>query len=139
MAYKKLSSKQRERKRHNRLYPFSESTPFWNMLKRRKKYYDAYRDWLEYMKKGGFLELPDDYDPQRLTMFEFNFTSHGRFRSGAPKAEIYKQLRNLLNMLEGCKGFCRPVSVIYRYMSDPSHSNLDVKPDVLKRQILWTF
>ena len=140
MAYKKQSLKQRERKRNNRLYPFNESTPLWNLLTRRKKYYIAYRDWLEHMKESGFLELPDDYDPQKLTMFHFNFISHGRHRSGViTKSEIYKQLSVLLSMVDGCEGFCRPVEVFYRYISNPSHSNLDVKPSVLKRQVLWTF
>ena len=140
MAYKKLSPKQRELKKSNRLYPFSESTPFWNLLKRRKKCYDAYRDWLEQMKDAGFLELPDDYDPRHLTKFHFNFVSHARHRRGViTKSLIYEQLSILLSMLDGCEGFCRPVEVFYRYISDPSHSNLDVKPSALKRQVLWIF
>ena len=73
MAYKKLSPKQREQKKHNRLYPFDEKTPFWNLLTRRKQYYEEYVYWLEHMKQSGLLELPDDYDPRRITMFHFCF------------------------------------------------------------------
>ena len=72
MAYKKLRPKQREQRRQNRLRPFNAKTPFWNLLTRRKKYYEAYRDWLEQMKKDGLLELTDDYQPRHLTMFNFN-------------------------------------------------------------------
>lgn len=140
MAYKKLSPKQREQKKHNRLFPFDQETPFWNLLTRRVKYYNAYRDWLEQMKDSGYLELPEDYDPRHLTMFHFNFIFHGRHKDDViTKSHIYEQLRALLNMLEGEEGFCRPVEVFYRYMSDEAHSNLVVKPSVLKRQILGAF
>lgn len=140
MAYKKLSPKQREQRRHNRLYPFNANTPLWNLLTRRVKYYNAYRDWLENMKQSGLLELPDDYDPRQLTMFHFNFVSHGRYRKVAiAKGDIYEQLNNLLDSLDGCDGLRVPVEVFYRYMSDKSHSNLAVKPSTLKRQVLWTF
>lgn len=140
MVYKKITPKQREQKKHNRLYPFNENTPLWNLLTRRVKYYNAYRDWLDQMKESGFLELPDDYDPRHLKMFNFNYVSHGRHRSGViPKGQIYKQLSVLLSMLDGDEGFCRPVEVFYRYMSDKMHSNLVVKPSILKRQILWAF
>lgn len=138
MAYKKLSPKQREQKKQNRLYPFNEKTPFWNLLTRRVKYYNAYRDWLEQMKESGYLELPDDYDPKRLAMFHFNFIFHGRQKNDAiSKSDIYAQLRALLSVLDGCEGFRVPVEVFYRYISDKTHSNLAVKPSVLKRQILW--
>ena len=40
MVYKKLSPKKREQKKHNRLYPFNEKTPFWNLLTRRNQYYE---------------------------------------------------------------------------------------------------
>lgn len=140
MAYKKLSPKQRERRKHNRLFPFDESTPLWNLLTRRKKCYDAYRVWLGQMKDAGFLELPNDYDPRHLTFFHFNFVSHARHRSGViPKSQIYEQLSTLLSMLDGCEGFRCPVEVFYRYISNLSHSNLDVEPSVLKRQVLSRF
>ena len=138
MAYKKLSPKQREQKRHNRLYPFNEKTPFWNLLTRRKQYYEEYIFWLEHMRHSGFLELPDDYDPRHLSMFHFCFVSHGRHKNGAiTKSHIYNELKDLLLMLDECEGFRVQEEVFYRYMSDKMHSNLVVKPSVLKRQILW--
>lgn len=122
------------------MYPFDEETPFWNLLTRRVKYYNAYRDWLEKMKDSGYLELPEDYDPRHLTMFHFKFIFHGRHKKDViTKSHIYEQLRALLNMLDGSKGFHVPEEVFYRYMSDKTHSNLVVKPSVLKRQILWAF
>lgn len=119
------------------MYPFNEETPFWNLLTRRKQYYEEYIFWLEHMRDSGLLELPDDYDPRHLSMFHFCFVSHGRHKKGAiTKSHIYKELKDLLLMLDECEGFRVPVEVFYRYMSDKAHSNLVVKPDVLKHQIL---
>ena len=112
MVYKKLSPKKREQKKHNRLYPFNEKTPFWNLLTRRNQYYEEYIFWLEHMKQLGLLELPEDYDPRHLTMFRFNFVSHARHRKDTiTKSQIYQELKDLLLMLDECEGFRVPVEV----------------------------
>lgn len=140
MKEKKQKNKRHEQKRRNRLYPFNKDTTFWNLLARRKKYYLAYIEWLELMKQKGYLKLDEGYDPCKIKKFTFCFSFHARHgESVVTKSQIYEQLAVLLRMLEGCKGFCRPVEVFYRYISDSAHSNLAVKPNTLKRQILQRF
>ena len=130
--------KKRELRHEHRLYPYKPTTLFWNLLTRRKKYYEAWVQWLD--KNRDILIDGDEVDARTLSFFNFKFKHHGRHsKSEVTKDNVYERIALLLFVLDGSEGLIHGQEVFFRYIVDSNHSNLAVKNRTLKRAIMQVF
>ena len=130
--------KKRELRHEHRLYPYKPTTPFWNLLTRRKKYYEAWVQWLD--KNRDILIDGDEVDARTLSVFNFKFKHHGRHsKNEVTKDNVYERIALLLFVLDSSDGLVHGQEVFFRYMTDSHHSNLAVKNSTLKRAIMQVF
>ena len=130
--------KKRELRHEHRLYPYKPTTAFWNLLTRRKKYYDAWMQWLD--ENRDILIDGDEVDARTLSVFNFKFKHHGRHsKNEVTKDNVYERIALLLFVLESSEGLVHGQEVFFRYMVDSNHSNLAVKNGTLKRAIMQVF
>ena len=131
-------TKRRELRHEHRLYPYKPTTTFWNLLTRRKKYYEAWVQWLD--ENRDILIDGDEVDARTLSFFNFKFKQHGRHsKNEVTKDNVYERIALLLFMLESSEGLVHGQEVFFRYMVDANHSNLAVKNSTLKRTIMQVF
>ena len=130
--------KQREQRHEHRLRPYKKSTTFFNLLVRRKKYHDAWAQWLD--ENRDILIDGDEVDARTLSVFNFKFKHHGRHsKNEVTKDDVYERIALLLFVLDSSDGLVHGQEVFFRYMTDSHHSNLAVKNSTLKRAIMQVF
>ena len=114
---------------------FTESKKFYDVIKRRKQCREYFMLWLRWMKEMGFINIDDDTDLKSLSYIQFNFKPHGR-KGDVRKGDIYFCLAMLYIGVEKADGFEHGAASFFRYIASNEHSNLAMRPDTLKREII---
>ena len=136
-----------------RLTPYVVTTPVTNLIKNRKLYRNVFIDWCIKYKDLLGLSLPTIDDKadektktevrteiesivKRITFIHFCYKNHGRNKGCIyNKSHIYECIAELIHDLDKGAGLLYKKNVLYRYLSDPKHSNINVDFITLGAQV----
>ena len=134
-----------------RLTPYVASTPLINLIKKTKYYRDIFIDWVIDYQVLLDIDLPESGENadeekelrkeiesivKKITFISFRYQSHQRLNDYSfNKSEIYESIADLIYALDEGEGLEYKRNVLYRYISDPKHSNVHVDPIILGAQV----
>ena len=124
--------------------PYVVTTPVINLIKNTKYYRSILVDWIISNQDLLGIHLPH-IDPnadfcsqtkireeiesvaKKIKFIEFSYSHHGRVKNNLNnKSKIYEGIADLIYNLDKGAGLVYKKNVLYRYLSDPKHSNLNI-------------
>ena len=131
---KKISIKTRQaRIERRRRYHYYEKTPFANLIKPEKHH--VFRRWY-YNELITFLENTAGMEYLNICYFNFNLKPYDKERS---YSAFISSFAKFLVTIGKKDGLTDSLSMIFRYITDPKHSNLPMSEIELKRLIYSAF